>query len=119
MERRIFMASLIRGIAVTLFEKTVTGVDAFNAHTYQETPVTVKNVLVSPASSDELEGENQLEGKKEICTLHIPKNDTHSWENSRVEFRGQKWRTFGFVQEYIPENTPLDWGRQVKAVRYG
>lgn len=113
------MASLIRGIAVTLYEKNATELDAFHAAVYAETPVTVENVLVTPTSSDALEGENQLEGKREVCTLHIPKNDTHFWENSRVEFRGQKWKTFGFVQEYIPENTPLDWGRQVKAVRYG
>lgn len=113
------MASLIRGITVTLYEKTVTGTDAFNATVYSEAPVKVDNVLVSPASSEDLTGEEQLEGKKEICVIHIPKENANNWENSRVEFRGQKWKTFGFVQQYITGNVPMDWDKQIKAERYG
>lgn len=113
------MASLIRGITVTLFEKTVTGADAFEAPIYTETPVEVTNVLISPVSSEDLTGEAQLDGKKEVCEISIPKKNTNTWENCRVEFRGQKWRTFGFVQQLITENVPLDWDRKVKAERYG
>lgn len=113
------MASLIRGITVTLYEKTVAGVDAFNAPVYTETPVTVENVLVSPVSSDELTTDEQLNGKMEVCELSIPKKNTNAWENSVVEFRGQKWKTFGFVQQFITENVPLDWDKKVKAKRHG
>ena len=113
------MASLIRGIQVTLFEKRKIGTDAFKAPVYEETAVTVDNVLVSPASSEAITTDNHPQGKKAVCELHIPKGDTHNWENSNVEIRGQRWRTFGFVQEYISENIPLDWDRKVKAARYG
>ena len=113
------MASLIKGTEVVLYEKTVAGIDAFKSPTYEETPVTVRNVLVSPVSSEDLVTDEQLRGKKQIVELHIPKEDTHRWENSRVEIRGQMWETFGFVQEYDPKLTPLDWNKKVKAERYG
>lgn len=113
------MASLIKGIEVILYEKTATGTDAFGATVYTETPVTVGNVLVSPVSSDDLTDDQQLNGRKEICELSIPKKNTNVWEDSTVEIQGQKWRTFGFVQKYITENVPLDWDKKVKAERYG
>ncbi len=113
------MASLIRGITVTLYEKTVAGTDAFNAPIYTETPVTVKNVLISPVSAEALTDAEQLYGRKAVCEISIPKENQNVWENSTVEFWGQKWRTFGFVQQYITENVPLDWDRKVRAERYG
>lgn len=113
------MASLIKGITVTLFEKTKTGEDVLGASIYEETPVAVENVLISPVSSEDLTGEDQLDGKKEVCEISIPKKNANAWENCRVEFRGQKWRTFGFVQQLMTENVPLDWDRKVKAERYG
>ena len=36
-----------------------------------------------------------------------------------VEFFGQKWRTYGGVQQYIEELVPLDWNKKVKVERYG
>ena len=113
------MASLIRGITVTLYEKTVTGTDAFGADTYTEIPVEVENILVSPVASDDIQDGNQLNGRKMVCELSIPKENTNVWENSTVEFWGKRWRTFGFVQQYITENVPLDWDRKVKAELYG
>lgn len=113
------MASLIKGITVTLYEKVKTGVDAIGSPIYRESAVDVENVLISPVSSDDLPEDIRLDGKKEICEISIPKKNTSAWENCRVEFRGQKWRTFGFVQQLITENVPLDWDRKVKAERYG
>lgn len=113
------MASLIRGITVTLYEKTVAGTDAFGAKLYTESPVAVKNVLVSPVSGEDIQDENQLRGRKAVYELSIPKKNANVWENSVVEFWGQKWRTFGPVLTYIEENVPLDWNRKVKVERYG
>ena len=113
------MASLIRGITVTLFEKTKSGEDAFGAAIYEEKPVAVENVLISPVNGEDQTDDNRLDGKKEICEISIPKKNANAWENSRVEFRGQKWCTFGFVQQLITGNVPLDWDRKVRAERYG
>lgn len=113
------MVSLIKGGTVKLYEKTAAGTDATGAPVFKETPVTVKNVLISPVSSEDLVSDEQIRGKKQVCELHIPKGDAHKWENSRVEIRGQLWETFGFVQEYDQAMTPLDWNKKIKAERYG
>ena len=41
----------IKGIPVTLYEKTQTDEDAFHDPVYTEMPVTVENVLVTPADA--------------------------------------------------------------------
>lgn len=113
------MASLIQGITVRLFERTQTGVDAFNHPVYDEQAVDVENVLVSPVSSDDAVDETQLNGKRIVYELCIPKGDTHNWQDRRVEFFGQMWRTFGFPQQWIEANVPLDWNTKIKVERYG
>lgn len=113
------MASLIKGIPVILHVKTLSGEDAFKNPTYTQTPVTVENVLVTPAGTDDIVADVQMEGKKAVYELGIPKDDPHTWEDSVVEFFGQKWKTFGFCTRYITELVPLDWDRKIKVERYG
>ena len=67
----------LRGITVTLYEKTQTGTDAFNRPVYTETAVSVDNVLVSPTSTSETLDTVNLTGKKAVYTLAIPKGDAH------------------------------------------
>lgn len=113
------MASMIKGITVKLLGKTVIGEDAFKHPVYEETAVAVENVLVTPMSTDDIVAELQLSGKKTVYELSIPKEDKHIWEDRTVEFFGQKWKTFGFCQQYITENVPLDWDRKIRVERYG
>lgn len=113
------MASLIKGIPVTLYETRHTGTDAFNAPVLEEIPVTVENVLVCPVNSTDLVSETQLHGKQAEYELCIPKGDTHDWEDKRLEFFGHSWKTIGFCQQWIAENVPLDWNRRIKVERYG
>ena len=116
----MYMASLIKGMPVVLHEKVRTGVDAFEAPIYTKVPVTVKNVLVAPVGeSGGFTEDNQLNGKKAVYQLSIPKGDTHRWEDSTVEFWGQKWRTVGFVQQLMTANVPLDWDKHIRVERYG
>lgn len=111
---------MIKGIDVTLYERTKTGeTDAFGREIYDETPVTVQNVLVAPASSTDIIGSTQLYGKKAVYTLAIPKGDAHTWENCRVDFFGQSWRCFGFTYAGIEQNIPLAWNAKVQVERYG
>lgn len=113
------MAVFLKGIPVTLYARTQTGTDAFNAPVYTETPVTVENVLVTPASADAVIGDLQLYGKRSVYELCLPKGDTHDWTDCRVDFFGQSFRVFGPVQEYIASLVPLDWNKKVKVERYG
>lgn len=112
------MATLIKGIPVILHERVQVGEDAFSAPIYEERPVVVDDVLVSPVGTDDHIGEAQLNGKRAQYELCIPKGDIHNWEDTRVEFFGHVWKTVGFVQEWIEANLPLDWNRKVKVERY-
>lgn len=109
----------MRGITVTLFQRTQVGADPFNRPIYMETQVNVKNVLVAPAETggDELLDALNLTGRKAVYTLAIPKGDTHNWENARVDFFGESWRVIGIPTEGIEELIPLQWNRKVKVER--
>ena len=113
------MASLIKGVPVTLYDRSQTGTDAFNAPIFTETPVVIANVLISPVATTAIVGDVQMSGKRQEYELSIPKDDTHIWENRTVEFYGHKWQTIGFLQEFIPENVPLDWSKKIRVERYG
>ena len=109
---------MIKGITVTLYERTKSGSDAFNDAIYTETAVEVSNVLVTPVDSTEVVSSLTLEGKKAVYELCLPKWDTHEWENCRVSFFGKDWIAFGLTREYIEANVPLSWNRKVKVARY-
>lgn len=108
----------LRGITVTLYEKTQTGTDAFNRPIYTETAVSVDNVLVSPTSTSETLDTVNLTGKKAVYTLAIPKGDTHDWKDKKVEFFGETFKTFGEPLKGIEAMIPLDWNTKVQVERY-
>lgn len=113
------MAAMIKGITVTLYEKTQTGTDAFNRPLYDEQETTVDNVLVEPLTQDDIVNELSITGKKAVYRLCIPKDDTHDWLDVKVSFFNQTFRTYGYPIEYIEDNVPLDWNRKVMVERYG
>lgn len=112
------MGSRIHGIDVVLHEKVQTGTDTFGTAVYTETPVTVSNVIVSPASSADAAEALDLHGKKAVYTLGIPKEDAHEWEDRKVEFFGAVWHTFGFAVLGIEDMMPLSWNKKVQVERY-
>lgn len=108
----------IKGVQVTLYTETQTGIDAFNQPIYDETPVTVDNVLISPTTQTETLEAVNLYGKKAVYTLAIPKGDTHDWMDRRVDFFGESWRVFGIPAEGIDDLIPLGWNKKVTVERY-
>ena len=113
------MADKIKGITVTLYEPVgTTGVDPFGAPEYTETPVQVYNVLVAPASSQEITDSINLYGRKAVYTLAIPKDDTHDWENRRVTIQGKDYRVFGIPLEGISCDIPLAWNKKIMVERF-
>ncbi|MCI5822560.1 MAG: hypothetical protein MR010_05975 [Lachnospiraceae bacterium] len=111
--------SRIKGVSVKLYERQQTGEDEFKHPIYEETAIEIKNVLISPSSSNEIVEQLNLNGKKAEYTLAIPKEDNHSWEDRTVEFFGEKWHTIGFPTEGIESMLPLDWNKKVMVERYG
>ena len=109
----------MRGITVTLYEKTQDGTDAFDRPIWKETAVTVDNVLVSPtdAGGDELLDALDLTGRKATYTLAIPKGDTHTWEGNRVVFFGESWQVIGIPTQGIEALIPLSWNLKVRVDR--
>lgn len=104
----------MRGITVTLYERTEGPADEFNRPTWTETATTVENVLVAPLSDDEIIQTLNLTGRRARYQLGIPKGDAHVWENCRVEFFGEVWRVIGHPTEGIEELIPLSWNKKVK-----
>lgn len=110
--------TMIKGITVKLYEETKVGYDGFGQPIFEETPVEVENVLVTPTTSEDLVTEQDLYGKTSVYTLAIPKGDDHNWKNKRVEFFGQIFRTFDDPIKGIDDLIPLDWNTKVKVERY-
>lgn len=110
---------MLKGISVTLYERTQGTADGFNRPTYTVTPVTVENVLVAPASEQEVLDSINLTGRKVVYTLGIPKGDNHDWEDVTVEFWGEKFHTVGMPTSGIEAMIPLSWNTKVRVERYG
>lgn len=108
----------IKGQTIILYVKREIGKDEFNSPIFEEVPENVDNVLIQPNSDTEILNDIQLYGKRTQYTIHVPKNDTHNWEDSTIEFYGQKWITVGHGVIYDKSLTPLDWNKQIKVVAY-
>ena len=109
----------MRGITVTLYERTQTGTDPLNHPIYTETAIAVDNVLVAPSSSVEVSEQNNLDGRRGDYTLAIPKGDTHEWTaGKKVGFFGEVWRIIELPEEGIEWLIPLSWNKKVKVERY-
>lgn len=112
--------NLISGIPVILYEKTVTGYDAFNREIVEEKPVTVENVLVQPLerTTDAQTESTNLFPEKMSFVLGIPKSDTHNWDDSRVEFWGHVFRSENGAWQGIEDLVPGPWNKKVLVRRY-
>ena len=111
---------LLSGVTVTLYEKTQTGVDAFNRPVYEETAVPVSNVLIQPMerTTDVPTESTDLTGEKTSYILGIPKTDADDWKNRRGDFFGSSFRTESGEWQGIDELIPGDWNRKILCRRY-
>ena len=109
----------MRGISITLYDKTQIGIDDFNRPIYEDVPRTIENVLIGEPTTDQVIDELNLSGKRLAYTLAIPKGDTHEWTDRKVEFFGEVFRTFGKPTQGIDHLIPLNWNKKVKVERYG
>lgn len=111
---------LFRGITVTLYVKSSTGVDAFNRPVITETAVNIDNVLVQPLqrTTDVPTESTDITGEKTSYIIGIPKTDTHDWKNCRVKFFGEFYRTESGEWQGIEDLIPGDWNRKIVARRY-
>lgn len=109
----------MRGIAVTLYDRSKIGTDELNQPIYTETPVVVDNVLVAPLNDTEVLETYNLTGRRAEYQLGIPKGDTHEWTaGKKVRFFDEDWRIIGMPTLGIEVMIPLSWNAKVKVERY-
>lgn len=106
------------GATVVLHVRTQTGVDEFNNPVFSDITETVANVLIGQPTTDDITTSIDLYGKRIEYMLGIPKGDTHDWEDTVVEFFGQKYRTFGHTIQGIEGNIPTPWHKKVRVERF-
>lgn len=111
------MASRLRGITVTLYNKVEIGRDGFNKPIYNDEEVSVENVLVEPLTSTEVLETLSLTGRRAVYRLGIPKGDEHEWEDRKVKLFGKVYHTIGPTLEGIEDLIPLDWNKKVQVER--
>ncbi|MGQ7420343.1 hypothetical protein ACTGV3_08175 [Streptococcus suis] len=109
----------IKGIPIVLIDKQVTGKNSFGHPKFEDVEIVVENVLIAPASTEDITNQINLTGKKVDYTLAIPKGDVHNWTNREVRFFGQRWRTVGEPLEGLDHLIPLEWNKKVQVERYG
>lgn len=108
----------MKGIAITLYNKTQTGVDAFGRPVYEETAETVENVLVGEPTTQDVIDTLNLTGKRVAYVMGIPKGDAHTWTDRKVAFFGETFHTIGSPTRGIEELIPLEWNAKVQVERY-
>ena len=108
----------IHGIPITLIDKQVVSTDPFGNSVTKDVEVTIDNVIVAPATTEDVTSQMSLTGKKISYTLGIPKGDMHDWENKEVRFFGKRWETVGIPLEGIESMMPLEWNKKVMVERY-
>ena len=109
---------MLKGITVTLITSVQIGTDPAGAPIYEQSSELIENVLVAPASAQDIIDNTQLYGKKAVYTLGIPKSDAHNWEDQIVEFFGERWHVFGIPLKGIEAMIPLEWNTKVMVERY-
>ena len=107
----------LKGITVTLHEREQTGMDDFNRPIYEETAVSVENVLVGQPTEQEILDTLELTGRRAVYTLGIPKGDAHVWTDRKVSFFGQDFRVIGAPVQGIEAMIPLEWNKKARCER--
>ena len=108
----------IHGIPITLIDKQVVSIDPFGSPVVKDVEITIDNVIVAPATTEDVTSQMSVTGKRISYTLGIPKGDAHNWENKEVRFFGKRWKTVGIPLEGIEDLIPLEWNRKVMVERY-
>lgn len=104
----------MKGITVKLLVKTETGKDPFGVPVYDSHWADVENVLPGQPTEQEVLDSINLYGKKCVYTLGIPKGDTHDWNDTEVEFFGERFRTIGHPIMGIDKLVPTAWNKKVR-----
>lgn len=105
---------MIKGITIIFYEREQIWTDELGRPEYAETAEEIENVLVYPASEEEITDTLTLYGRKAVYTLGIPKDDSHTWTGHEVEFFDRRWKVIGDETQGIEDLIPGDWNKKVR-----
>lgn len=104
----------MEGVTIKLIEFEDTGRrDAFHRAIMEERVSEVENVLYAPSQALGIPAEQDINGRKLVYQLGIPKGDNHKWSDCEVEFLGRRWKVIGDPKEGIENLIPLNWNKIV------
>lgn len=107
---------MIFGEIVQLRNRRAGQLDEFgNERTaYSTWSISVSNVLVAPASSQDL-GPERPYGDATVMTFHFPKTYIGQLKGCLIGWRGSWWEVIGDPRPYSKDATPGVWNRPVQA----
>jgi hypothetical protein len=106
---------VIFGERIILRDRDSGRIDEFgNEQVLYRGSLTVGNVLVAPASSQDL-GPERPDGDATIMTFHFPKTYIGSLKGCLIGWSGSWWKVIGDPKPYSKESTPGVWNRPVQA----
>ena len=110
----------MKGVTITLLQKTQTGTDPLGQPTFSTKEVSVKDVLVGEPSSSDIETVLTKYGKRVAYTLGLPKGDENTWYKAQVKLPAPWSATFNVIGDFtagIEENVPTRWNKKVHLER--
>lgn len=78
---------MIKGITVTLINKKQVDTDPFDAPIYEDMPINVDNVLVSPTSTEDIINQLELTGKRRFIHWPYQKATRINGKTKKLSFR--------------------------------
>lgn len=113
----------MRGLAVTLTDRVLSGWSTGGDPLWSETKIVVDNVLVGEPSPEEVAASTGVPGRRLSYILGIPKGDTTDWKARDVSWAGPDGRpiharTFGDPVSGVEHLIPTPWHRKVRCYRY-
>lgn len=79
--------------------RTQTGVDDLNRPVHTEEWEDVSGCVVGSPSSEDIESEMNLSGKRIAYEIFLPNDDTHTYPGASVRINGKEYRVIGDVKE--------------------
>ena len=106
---------MIFGEFVQLKVRASGSLDEFGNERAEYRPaISLYNVLVAPASSQDL-GPERPDGDATIMTFHFPKTYIGDLKGCLIGWKGAWWEVIGDPRPYSKDSTPGVWNRPVQA----
>lgn len=99
--------------------RTQTGVDELNRPKYEDVWEDVPGCVVGSPSSEDIESEMNLSGKRIAYEIFLPNDDAHTWAGSEVKIKDRPFRVIGDVKESFVSFSHIPCNKLISVEAYG